>query len=179
MIPFHFEYERYPEIIARSLAVYLFIVFAIRFFGKKELSQLSVTDLVFILLISNSVQNAMVGPSTSLDGGLVAALSLFIANYIMKKLIFKHKAVSEFIQGKPVLLVYKGEIQHHNMKALEISMDELNAAVREHGYDDLDKIELAMMEVDGNISVVSEQSDKVTVYNSHNRHRFKGRVMKR
>lgn len=173
------EYARYPEIIFRSLTVYLFIVLAIRFFGKKELSQLSVTDLVFILLISNSVQNAMVGPSNSLDGGIVAALSLFVANYLLKKILFKNKAVSELIQGKPVLLIYKGEVQDHHLNALEISLEELKAAVREHGCDDLAKVEMAMMEVDGNISVITEPSPNKTVYHSKNRHRFKGRIFKR
>ena len=74
----------YFDIILRSLAVYVFIILAIRFFGKKELSQLSITDLVLILLISNAVQNAMVGPDSSLAGGLVAALTLFALNYIIK-----------------------------------------------------------------------------------------------
>ena len=69
------------EIIVRVLAVYFFMIIAIRLFGKKELAQLSVTDLVFILLISNAVQNAMVGSDSSLSGGLIAALSLFAANY--------------------------------------------------------------------------------------------------
>ena len=70
------------DIVLRSLAVYLFIVIAIRLFGKKELAQLSVIDLVFILLISNSVQNAMVGPDSSLAGGLIAATVLFGANFL-------------------------------------------------------------------------------------------------
>src|SRR3569832_1280308 len=74
------------NIIARSVTVYLFIIIAIRFFGKKELAQLSVIDLVFILLISNSVQNAMVGSNASLPGGLVAAGSLFIVNHMLKVL---------------------------------------------------------------------------------------------
>ena len=76
-------YEEYLQIIGRSVAVYLFIIIAIHLFGKKEIAQLSVPDLVFILLISNAVQNAMVGPSTSLDGGLIAAASLFIINYLL------------------------------------------------------------------------------------------------
>ena len=78
--------NNYVRIVVSTLAVYLFIVVAIRLFGKKELAQLSVVDLVFILLISNSVQNAMVGPDSTLSGGLVAATSLFIVNYILKYL---------------------------------------------------------------------------------------------
>jgi uncharacterized membrane protein YcaP (DUF421 family) len=74
-------WNEYTSIILRSVVVYLFIVIAIRLFGKKEIAQLSVIDLVFILLISNSVQNAMVGQNTSLEGGLIAAVSLFAVNF--------------------------------------------------------------------------------------------------
>ena len=79
----------YLEIILRSATVYLFMVAAIRFFGKKELSQLSTTDLVFIVLISNAVQNAMVGENTTLQGGLIAAFALLSFNYILKMLMFR------------------------------------------------------------------------------------------
>jgi uncharacterized membrane protein YcaP (DUF421 family) len=74
--------EGYLNIALKSIAVYVFIVAAIRVFGKKEFAQLSIIDLVFILLISNSVQNAMVGADSSLEGGLVAAFSLFLMNYL-------------------------------------------------------------------------------------------------
>ncbi len=84
-------WNEYTSIILRSVVVYLFIVIAIRLFGKKEIAQLSVVDLVFILLISNSVQNAMVGPSTSLEGGLIAAASLFLVNLILKNVVFRSK----------------------------------------------------------------------------------------
>ncbi len=77
--------EGYLSIALKSIAVYVFIVAAIRVFGKKEFAQLSIIDLVFILLISNSVQNAMVGADSSLEGGLVAAFSLFLMNYVFKK----------------------------------------------------------------------------------------------
>jgi len=78
--------NNFVRIIGSTLAVYLFIVIAIRIFGKKELAQLSVVDLVFILLISNAVQNAMVGPDSTLSGGLVAATTLFMVNYLLKYL---------------------------------------------------------------------------------------------
>jgi uncharacterized membrane protein YcaP (DUF421 family) len=81
------------EIILRTVFVYLFMIIAIRVFGKKELAQLSVIDLVFILLISNSVQHAMVGPDTSLNGGLIAAGSLFLVNFTLKKLLYSSKKI--------------------------------------------------------------------------------------
>lgn len=168
----------YLEIAGRSVAVYFFIIIAIRLFGKKELAQLSVVDLVFILLISNSVQNAMVGPSTSLAGGLVAALVLFSVNFIFKKIIFKHKTISEFIQGKAVVLIYDGNVQYHNLDEVEITIEELNAAVREHGVLDLEHVKLGMLEIDGNISIVSKDFDSRTIHQTKNKHKIKGRILK-
>src|SRR5512139_1646047 len=126
-------WEEYLSIVLRSVVVYLFIVIAIRLFGKKEIAQLSVIDLVFILLISNSVQNAMVGPSTSLEGGLIAALSLFAVNFILKQILYRSKKASELVQGHSIMLIYEGRVIKENLSSAKISMDELEASVREHG----------------------------------------------
>ena len=99
--------EGYVIIALKSIAVYVFIVAAIRVFGKKEFAQLSIIDLVFILLISNSVQNAMVGADSSLEGGLVAAFSLFLMNYVFKKIsLFLITESSEGIRGEAAVCVY-------------------------------------------------------------------------
>lgn len=148
------------SIVMRSMAVYLFIIVAIRLFGKKELSQLSIVDLVFILLISNSVQNAMVGNNSTLVGGLVAATSLFGVNWVLKNILYRSKAVSQAIQGSATMLVYKGKVLKKHLEATEISMDELEAAIREHGVEDIAKVDLAVLEVDGNISVLSQNFTK-------------------
>lgn len=143
------------DIIIRSVAVYFFVILAIRLFGKKELSQLSIIDLVFILLISNSVQNAMVGPNTSLLGGICAAGTLFIVNYLLKMLLFKSSSTSHFLQGEAVMLIHKGHAVKKNLDAQRISMEELHAAVREHGVEAIEDVDLAVLEVDGNISILS------------------------
>ncbi len=147
----------YPYIIiaASSVTVYLFIVFAIRIFGKNELSQLSIVDLVFILLISNSVQSAMIGTNTTLLGGLVAATSLFVINWVLRNLLFKDKNINRFLQGSAIMLVYHGKVIRKHLDHAQISMDELETAVREHGVDNVKDVDLAVLEVDGNISVLS------------------------
>jgi uncharacterized membrane protein YcaP (DUF421 family) len=147
----------YLIIALKSIAVYAFIVAAIRIFGKKELSQLSVIDLTFILLISNSVQNAMVGSDTSLLGGMSAALGLFVTNYILKKFMFNHQSVNKFIQGEPLMLIYEGKVKQKSLEQSELSLEELEAAVREHGVSSIDKVNLAVLEVDGNISVIADE----------------------
>ena len=142
-------------IIAKSIAVYVFVLLAIRLFGKKELAQLSVIDLVFILLISNSVQNAMVGSDTSLIGGLAAAASLFIINYIFKLLLVRFPTFSKVVQGEPVTLIYNGKVLKDNLDKTMFSLSELEANVREHGVKGIEEVDLAVLEVDGNISIIS------------------------
>ncbi len=144
------------EIAGRSSAIYLAIILGIKIFGKKELSQLSVIDLVFILLISNSVQNAMVGPDNTLLGGIVAASSLFSINYILKQFIFNDKKISKWIQGSPVILIHDGKVVVEHLEKEKISIDELNAAVREHGVETVSDVNLAVLEVDGTISILSD-----------------------
>jgi uncharacterized membrane protein YcaP (DUF421 family) len=150
----------YLLIVVSSITVYLFIVLAIRIFGKNELSQLSIVDLVFILLISNSVQNAMVGTNSTLQGGLVAATSLFAVNWLLRNLLFKNKQISKFIQGTALMLIYKGKVIQKHLDQANISMEELEAAVREHGVTDIKNVDLSVLEVDGNISILSHNFAK-------------------
>jgi uncharacterized membrane protein YcaP (DUF421 family) len=154
--------NNYIRIVFSSVAVYFFIILAIRLFGKKELAQLSVYDLVFILLISNAVQNAMVGPDSTLTGGLVAAASLFVVNFILKKLEIHFPKFGKAIQGEAVMLVLEGKMMSANMKNAGITEDELLEAVREHGVASLSEVTLAVLEVDGNISVLSTDIRKKT-----------------
>jgi uncharacterized membrane protein YcaP (DUF421 family) len=172
-----FENE-YIQIILRSVAVYVFIILAIRLFGKKELAQLSIIDLVFILLISNSVQNAMVGPNTSLQGGLLAALALFVVNFALKKLSYKNTKINELLQGKAVMLIYKGHVQDEHLKNAGITVNELLAAVREHGVETIQDVDLAMLEVDGNISVISDDFKKRSLQPGvhKHKHKLKGKI---
>jgi len=146
----------YLIISLKSIAIYVFIIGAIRLFGKKELAQLSVIDLVFILLISNSVQNAMVGTDTSVPGGIAAASGLFIVNYVLKLLTRKYPGFSKVLQGEAIILVYKGKIMEESLEKAMLSLDELEAAIREHGVEKIKEVDLAVLEVDGNISVLSD-----------------------
>lgn len=155
--------DPYLTIIVRSVVVYVFIILAIRLFGKKELSQLSIVDLVFILLLSNSVQSAMVGANDTLAGGLAAALGLFVANWVFKHMLYTSKRMSNLLQGGAILLVYKGHVNEEHLKKAEITVEELDAAVREHGVEHVRDVDLAMLEVDGTISVMSKDFTRRTM----------------
>ncbi|MBS1638801.1 MAG: DUF421 domain-containing protein [Bacteroidetes bacterium] len=153
----------YLIIAAKSTTVYIFIIIAIRLFGKKELAQLSVIDLVFILLISNSVQNAMVGTDSSLTGGIAAALGLFICNYIFKLLLRRSEKFSKIVQGEKIVLVVGGKLDEQALKKSMLTKEEIEMAVREHGVDDIEDTDLVILEVDGNITVLSNNYAHKTV----------------
>ncbi|MBE8712324.1 DUF421 domain-containing protein [Sphingobacterium hungaricum] len=153
------------DIVIRSLCVYLFMVIAIRLFGKNQLSQLNAGDVVLLMLISNAVQNAMVGENTSLAGGIVAGLVLFLANFGLKKIMFAKPAFRSIMEADPVILVKDGVIDYKAMVEVEITLDELQEAIREHGIEHVEDVKLSILEVDGNISVISEdKSNKGTQY---------------
>lgn len=161
------------DVVVRSLCVYLFMVIAIRLFGKNQLSQLNAGDVVLLLLISNAVQNAMVGENTSLEGGLVAALVLFIANFIVKRLMFSNRKFSRFLEDDPVILVKDGKVDQKALDKVKISRDELEEALREHGVDGIKKVKLSILEVDGNISVVSEDEQSKQTHYSRIKRKYK------
>ena len=156
------------DVVLRSLCVYLFMIFAIRLFGKNELSQLNAGDVILLLLISNAVQNAMVGSDTSLESGLVAALVLFLANFVLKKFLFQNKQIRHFLESEPKVLIRDGIVNKENMKSEDVSHAELEEAVREHGVEKIADVRLAMLEVDGNISVISFENSQ-TSFSRHHR----------
>ncbi len=159
----------YLDIALRSTAVYVFMLVAIRLSGKKELSQLNATDVVLILLISNAVQNAMVGQNTSLIGGIVAAAVLFLLNYILKKTLFKNKWLRELINDKPQILIHNGKLDFTLLSRLGITNDELHESMREHGIDHFLDVKLATLEVDGNISIISKDEHFKNIQIKHKR----------
>ena len=150
------EILHYLIIAGKSVTIYVFIILAIRLFGKIELAQLSVTDFVFILLISNSVQNAMVGTDSSVPGGMAAALGLFGANLIFKFLLKRSKIFSKMVQGEKIVLVVDGKVLKSGLRQSMMSEDELEMSIREHGVKDIKDADLVILEVDGNITVLSK-----------------------
>lgn len=149
----------YFDIVIRSASVYIFMLIALRIFGKKELSQLNTADVILILLISNSVQNAMVGSDISLWGGLAAASVLFAINFILKKLMYKSRFFSDLMQEKPEILIHNGILDFKTLSKLNITSDELREAIREHGIEKFSSVKLAMLEIDGNISIISGEKN--------------------
>lgn len=166
----------YIDITLRSVAVYFFMIIALRIFGKKELSQLNTADVILILLISNSVQNAMVGANTSLYGGIIAAFSLFLINFIFKKVMLKSKFIKELVQDKPEILIHNGKIEFKTLTKLGITSEELEEAMREHGIEYYKDIKLAMFEIDGNISIISGNENLKQTHHKRKAHKTLGEL---
>ena len=166
----------YIDITLRSVAVYFFMIIALRIFGKKELSQLNTADVILILLISNSVQNAMVGADTSLYGGMIAAFSLFFINFIFKKVMLKSKFIKGLVQDKPEILIHNGKTEFKTLARLGITSEELEEAMREHGIEYYKDVKLAMFEIDGNISIISGNENLKQTHHKRKIHKTLGEL---
>jgi uncharacterized membrane protein YcaP (DUF421 family) len=148
------------EIVLRTVVVYLVVLAGVRLSGKREVGQMTPFDLTLLLLISNSVQNAMTGPDTSLAGGVVAAVTLLTLNYFIAELSGGNRRFRRFIQGQPSLLVHDGQAIASHMAREHVSMDQLHTAMREHGIGTMHDVALAVLEVDGSISFLKYEEIK-------------------
>src|SRR5262252_8385236 len=142
------------QIVLRTGVIYLLVLVGVRLSGKREVGQMTPFDLTLLLLLSNSVQNAMTGPDTSLAGGAVAACTLLLLNYLVAEVSGGNRRFRKLIQGQPSLLIHDGKIIEAHMAREHVSMDELQRAMREHGVGTHQDAALAVLEVDGSISVM-------------------------
>lgn len=142
------------EIILRTTVIYVLVLFGIRLTGKREVGQMTPFDLTLLLLLSNSVQNAMTGPDTSLVGGVAAALVLLLLNFLLAEASGLNRRFRRFIQGSPTLLIHNGELVTAHCAKEHVSPDEVQRALREHGVSTTKEVALAVLEVDGSISVL-------------------------
>ena len=140
------------QILLRTGAIYLLVLIGVRLSGKREVGQMTPFDLTLLLLLSNSVQNAMTGPDTSLMGGAVAACTLLLLNYVLADFSGLNRRFRKLIEGQPSLLVHDGQVIESHMAKEHVSMDELHRALREHGISSVDQVALSVLEVDGSIS---------------------------
>src|SRR5277367_1328545 len=139
-------------IVLRTLTVYIVVLVGVRLSGKREVGQMTPFDLTLLLLLSNSVQNAMTGPDTSLAGGVIAATTLLVLNYFIAQVSGGNRRFRKLVQGQPSLLVHDGQIIEAHMAKEHVSMDELERSLREHGIGTYHDVALAVLEVDGSIS---------------------------
>ena len=142
------------DVALRTSIVYLALLVGLRLTGTRQLGQMSTFDLVLLLIIANAVQNAMVGPDTSLAGGLVAAGVLIGWHRLIDWWRVRSRGVSKLLAGEGIMLIHDGKILQEHLERAGITHDELRQALREHGVGSVQDVMLAVLEPDGAISVV-------------------------
>ena len=160
------------EIVLRSVVVYAVLLAGLRIFGKREVGQFTLFDLVLVLLVANAVQPAMTGPDTSLAGGLIIIATLVVVNFALSRLD-RYRLFRRLVQSEPTPLVKNGRRLRQAMDREGIDDDDLAAAVRGHGLEDVKEVKLAMLEPDGSISVIGadEQASRSRRRRVFRRHR--------
>ncbi len=148
------------DVALRTSVVYFFVLIGLRLTGTRTLGQLTVFDFVLLLIISNAVQNAMVGPDTSLAGGLVAATILMSWHWVIDRARLRSRRLAKLIAGEGIMLIYHGRILDEHCHRAGITRDELLQALREHGVARVDDVMFAVLEPDGTISVVRNDDMK-------------------
>jgi len=159
------------EILLRTGVIYLLILIGVRLSGKREVGQMTPFDLTLLLLLSNSVQNAMTGPDTSLTGGAVAAITLLVLNFLVADLAGLNRRFRKFVQGEPSLLIHNGRLIPAHLAREHITVDEVMRALREHGISRMEDVSLAVLEVDGSVSCL-KYDDVAPQHTPHPRLRF-------
>lgn len=146
------------EKVLRSAVIYIFLLLAFRFAGKREVGQLTPFDLIVLLIISNVVQNAVIGDDTSLGGGLIGAVTILALNYAVVELTYWSKPMRRLLETQPSLLIFNGRILDENLRRERITLDDLLSALREHGLVEPASVRFAVLEENGKISVVPKTS---------------------
>ncbi len=159
------------EIAIRAAIIYFVVLIGLRLTGKREVGQMTPFDLVLLLLIANAVQNAMTGPDTSVTGGIVAAATLLVMNVLVTRLVWRNRKIRQVVEGSPTLLIRHGKILKDHLDKEKISIESLRQALREHGVADMADVNLAVLEIDGSISVLKNE-DMPAVSRPHHHVRF-------
>jgi len=149
------------EIVLRTVVVYIAVFALLRVAGKRELGQMSVTDLVVILVIANAVQNSLNGGDTSLIGGIVAAATLVAMNVILDRFGRRVPFLERLVRSEPALLMQDGTFIDKNLEREDITRDEIAMSAREHGIGDLSQVSEAILEPDGSISIIPNEGARV------------------
>lgn len=147
----------WQERAIRAVAVYLFLLVAIRMFGRRELGQLTAFDIIVLLTLSNMLQNAMIGNDNSLLGGLLGAVVLLVANLLLAHVVFRRRDVERFVEGEARILIRDGHLLSDALRRELLTEQDLLSAIRREGLERFEDVHLAVSEPNGMISVIPRQ----------------------
>lgn len=145
------------EKILRPIIVYGFLVVSLRLSGKRELVQLNPFDLVVLLTLSNTVQNAIIGEDNSVLGGIIGATSLLVTNYLVVRFLYDHRKLDQLVEGKADVLIENGKVRTQHLKQELITMAQLEAAARKQGFESLRDVEQCILEPGGTLSFIGKK----------------------
>jgi uncharacterized membrane protein YcaP (DUF421 family) len=145
------------EKILRPVFVYAFLVISLRLSGKRELVQLNPFDLVVLLTLSNTVQNAIIGDDNSVSGGILGASSLLLVNYLVVRFLYDHRKLDQLVEGRADVLIQDGKVQTRRLKKELITMPQLEAAARKQGFASLSDVQECILEPGGTLSFVAKK----------------------
>ncbi len=145
------------EKILRPIFVYVFLIVGLRLSGKRELVQLNPFDLVVLLTLSNTVQNAIIGDDNSVTGGVIGATSLLLINYLVVRFLYKHRSLDQLVEGRADVLIEDGKVKTQHLKKELITMAQLEAAARKQGFDSLSEVQQCVLEPGGTISFIGKK----------------------
>jgi uncharacterized membrane protein YcaP (DUF421 family) len=145
------------EKILRQVFVYFFLVIGLRLAGKRELAQLNTFDLVVLLTLSNTVQNAIIGDDNSVTGGIIGAATLLIVNFFVVRFLFRHEKLDRLVEGEATQLMDNGKILTDNLAKETLSVDELRVAAHKQGFSDLGEVDSAVLDPSGTISFCAKK----------------------
>jgi uncharacterized membrane protein YcaP (DUF421 family) len=160
------------EKILRPIVVYAFLVISLRLSGKRELVQLNPFDLVVLLTLSNTVQNAIIGEDNSVTGGIIGATSLLVVNYLVVRFLYNHRKLDQFVEGKADVLIDNGKVRTEHLKKELITMQQLSAAARKQGFDDLADVQQCVLEPGGTLTFIARKPDTEDVRHRELLNRF-------
>src|SRR5213080_4536276 len=140
------------EKVLRPITVYFFLIAGLRVAGKRELAQLNPLDLVVLLTLSNTVQNAIIGDDNSVTGGIIGATTLLLVNYLVVRFLYGHERLERLVEGEPDVLIDGGQIRFDRLRKELVTLPELESAAHKQGFNSLDEVERAVLEPGGTLT---------------------------
>jgi uncharacterized membrane protein YcaP (DUF421 family) len=147
------------EKILRPIIVYVFLIVGLRLSGKRELAQLNPFDLIVLLTLSNTVQNAIIGDDNSVTGGLIGAASLLAINYLVVRFLYDHRKLEQLVEGRADVLIEDGHVYMSRLKKELITLEELEAAARRQGFASLAEVKQCVLEPGGTLCFIAKKPD--------------------
>lgn len=145
------------EKILRPVVIYAFLVISLRLSGKRELVQLNPFDLVVLLTLSNTVQNAIIGDDNTVLGGIIGATSLLVTNYLVVRFLYDHRKLDQVVEGRADVLIEDGKVRTHHLRKELITMPQLQAAAHKQGFASLSEVEQCVLEPGGTLTFIGRK----------------------